>query len=121
MAYDENLAGRVRELLIDQTKVEEKKMFRGLCFMVNGKMCVNISGQELMCRIGPEAQAIAVHLDGVRACIMRGKTMTSFVYVDQTILTTSKRLKKWVDLSLAFNTEAKASPKKTKKKPRKQL
>lgn len=55
MAYDTQLADRVREYLAEFPKldIEEKKMFRGLAFLVNGKMCVNISGQNLMCRFDP--------------------------------------------------------------------
>ena len=52
MAYDTKLADRIREYLaeIPNLKIEEKKMFRGLTFMVNGKMCINVSGENLMCR-----------------------------------------------------------------------
>jgi hypothetical protein len=48
MAYSEELAGRIREALIDQKEVEEKKMFRGMCFMVNGKMCLCVSKNEMI-------------------------------------------------------------------------
>jgi len=50
MAYNEKLADRVREALAHLPEVEEKKMFRGVTFMVNGKMCVSVSGDEMMCR-----------------------------------------------------------------------
>ena len=54
MAYDEKLADRVREALADIPNVEEKKMFRGVTFMVNDKMCVSVSGNELMLRLDPD-------------------------------------------------------------------
>jgi TfoX/Sxy family transcriptional regulator of competence genes len=54
MAYDEKLADRVREALMDVPKVEEKKMFRGITFMVDDKMCISVSGDELMLRLDPE-------------------------------------------------------------------
>ena len=53
MAYDEKLADRIREVLVDVKKVEEKKMFRGVTFMVDGKMCVSVSRDNMMCRIDP--------------------------------------------------------------------
>ena len=54
MAYNEKLADRVREALADIPDVGEKKMFRGITFMVNDKMCVSVSGDELMLRLDPE-------------------------------------------------------------------
>lgn len=55
MPYDEKLADRVRKYLkqIPRIQIEEKKMFGGLAFMVNGKMCINVSGENLMCRFDP--------------------------------------------------------------------
>lgn len=55
MAYDLNLANKVREYLAEATalEVEEKNMFGGIAFLVDGKMCVNVSGEQLMCRIDP--------------------------------------------------------------------
>jgi TfoX/Sxy family transcriptional regulator of competence genes len=51
MAYDENLASRIRERLVSLTSVQEKKMMGGLVFMVNDKMCIGIIKDEMMCRI----------------------------------------------------------------------
>ena len=58
MPYNENLADRLREYLaeIPNIEVEEKKMFRGLAFLVNDKMCVNVSGDNLMCRFDPDME-----------------------------------------------------------------
>ena len=58
MPYDTHLADRIREHLVKfpNLKIEEKKMFRGLSFMVNDKMCVNVSGENLMCRFDPSLQ-----------------------------------------------------------------
>lgn len=54
MAYDEKLADRVREMIAENHKhIEEKKMFGGLCFMVNDKMCVGVEQERLMLRIDP--------------------------------------------------------------------
>lgn len=58
MAYDTKLTNRIRAYLLEfpRLKVEEKKMFRGLTFMVNGKTCVSVSGDNLMCRFDPDLQ-----------------------------------------------------------------
>lgn len=76
MPYDEKLADRIREVLITYTTdIEEKKMFRGLCFMVHGKMCVCISNDELMLRIGPEAATTALERDDCRPMIHNGRAL----------------------------------------------
>ena len=54
MSYNENLADRVREIIAEShQQVEEKKMFSGICFMVNGKMCVGVQKERLMVRLNP--------------------------------------------------------------------
>jgi TfoX/Sxy family transcriptional regulator of competence genes len=55
MAYNSKLVHQIREHLVKlpHLKIDEKKMFGGLAFMVNGKMCINVSGENLMCRIDP--------------------------------------------------------------------
>lgn len=53
MAYNETLAIRIREALSEERNLEEKKMFRGMCFMLNDKMCVCVGNDEIMCRIDP--------------------------------------------------------------------
>src|SRR5882757_5640652 len=81
MAYDEKLAQRIREALEDISNVEEKKMFRGITFMVNDKMCISVSADRLMCRIGAEKQQQVVEKPGYSEVIMRGNVMKDFVYV----------------------------------------
>ena len=73
MAYDESLADRVREALAGIPNVEEKKMFRGMTFMVNDKMCISVSGDELMLRLDPEITEQLVEENGMRPMIHRGK------------------------------------------------
>ena len=73
MAYDEHLAERIREELDDLPKVEEKAMFGGLAFMVNGKMCVGIIKDDLMCRIAPELEAEVLEKQGARQMDFTGK------------------------------------------------
>jgi TfoX/Sxy family transcriptional regulator of competence genes len=114
MAINEKTAARIRELLADQEDLEEKKMFNGMCFMVNGKMCVCVSDDQIMCRVGPDAYEAALEKEGASEMNMKGKPMKGYLYVDNDAIKTTKQLKYWVDLCLAFNKEAKASKKKKK-------
>jgi len=112
MAYNEQLADKIREALADRDlpDVEEKKMFRGICFMVNGKMCVCASGDEMLCRIGP-AYKDALEKHGVRGMIRNGKTLKDFVFVSNEAMKTKKEFDSWIAQALAFNKFAKATKK----------
>jgi TfoX/Sxy family transcriptional regulator of competence genes len=112
MAYNEDLANRIREALIARgiEDIEEKKMFRGLCFMVDGKMCVCVSADEMMCRIGPGYKD-ALELNGIRGMIRNGKPLKDFVYISPEVMKTKKEFDSWIDKSLAFNKFARATKK----------
>ncbi len=112
MAYDLVLAQRIREMLTEIPDVEEKMMFGGICFMVNGKMCMGVLKDNMMCRIDPLDYESALEKNGCREMDFSGKQMKGFVYVDETGLRTGRELKEWVALCLAFNPKAKASKKK---------
>jgi TfoX/Sxy family transcriptional regulator of competence genes len=116
MAINEKLANRIREALVDQKKVEEKKMFRGMCFMVNGKMCVCVNDEEIMCRIGPDHLEEALEREGCRPMVHNGKTMKGFVFVKEESIKSQKDFNCWINLSLAFNKKAKTSKPKQKKR-----
>jgi TfoX/Sxy family transcriptional regulator of competence genes len=109
MAYNENLAQRVREALETVPNVEEKKMFRGLTFMVNGKMCISVSGENLMCRVDPSLHDELMEKAGTREMVMRGKTLKGYLYVAPEGFKTQKDFNYWIKLCLAFNPFAKAS------------
>lgn len=115
MAYGEKLATRIREHLIDVPRVVEKEMMGGLTFMVNGKMCVGIIKDELMCRIDPELHAAALDRTGCRDMDFTGRPMRGFVMVDETGMKRKSDFEYWVNLALDFNKRAKASKKKKKK------
>jgi TfoX/Sxy family transcriptional regulator of competence genes len=115
MPYNEQLANRIREALADQPKVEEKTMFSGMCFMVDDKMCVCVSHDELMCRIDPARYEEVIDKPGVREMTMKGKPMKGYVYVSPDVIKSKKDFQYWIDLCLDFNKHAKASAKKTKK------
>lgn len=113
MAYNEKLAARIREALAHLHDVEEKKMFRGITFMVNGKMCVSVSGDDMMCRIDPALHEVCVEKNGCRSVMMRGRTYKGFVYVSNDAMKTNKDFTHWIMLSLKFNEVAKALKKRT--------
>jgi len=113
MAYNEKLADRTRELIsLTHKNVEEKKMFGGLCFMVNGKMCVGVEQERLMVRLDPEKYDEAMEKEGCKPMDFTGKIMKGYVFVDIDSLNTKKKLEYWVKLALEFNSKAKASKKK---------
>ena len=113
MAYNEKLADRVREIISEtHSNVEEKKMFGGLCFMVNDKMCIGVEMERLMVRIDPDKYDEVMEMDGVKPMDFTGKIMKGFVFVDIDALNTNKKLNYWVQLALDYNKIAKASKKK---------
>jgi len=113
MAYNEKLAGRARALLLSsEKKVEEKKMFGGLCFMVNDKMCIGVEQQRLMVRIDPSRMEEALEKEGCRPMDFTGKVMKGYVFVDADAVGTKKKLEYWIGLAIAYNEIAKASKKK---------
>ncbi len=113
MAFNENLADRVRESIsITRKKVEEKRMFGGLCFMVNKKMCVGIEKDRIMVRLDPANYKTTLEKEGCIPMDFAGRIMKGYVFVNEEALTTKKKLDYWIDLALAFNKKAKASKKK---------
>ena len=112
MPYNTKLADRIREALVHLPNVEEKEMFRGVCFMVNGKMCVCVSGDEMMCRIGADAIELALDENGVRQMVMRDKPAKDFVYISEEAFHKQKDFDHWIKLALDFNPLAKASKKR---------
>jgi TfoX/Sxy family transcriptional regulator of competence genes len=111
MAYDEKLADRVREALADIPKVEEKKMFRGVTFMVDGKMCISVSGDELMLRLDPGMTEQLVEENGTRPMVHGGKHMKGFIYISPERFRDQKNLDYWIKLALDYNPIAKSSKK----------
>lgn len=103
---------RIREMMAAQKKVEEKKMFGGVCFMVNDKMCIGVNENEIMCRIDPAIYEEALEMKGAREMTFTGRPMKGYVFVDDIGTKSQKDLQHWVDLCLDFNSKAKASKKK---------
>jgi TfoX/Sxy family transcriptional regulator of competence genes len=111
MAYNEKLADRVREALMDIRDVEEKKMFRGVTFMVDDKMCVSVSGDELMLRLDPEITDQLAEENGTRPMVHGGKHMKGFIYISEERFRGQKDFDHWIKLALDYNPKAKSSKK----------
>ena len=112
MAYDENLANRIRESFADLSNVEEKEMMGGLTFMYNGKMCVGIIKNELMCRIDPAFHDEAIEKQGCRTMDFTKRSMSGYVMIDESGMKSKKDFDYWINLALAFNKKAKPSKKR---------
>ena len=117
MAYNEKLTARLREAIADalesdKRKVAEKKMFRGVTFMVDGKMMASAGDDRFMFRIDPAKHEEVLEWNGVTPVIMRGRSYKGYVRVQEDAVKTKRELDKWVTLALDFNKQAKASKKK---------
>jgi hypothetical protein len=105
MAYDEETAMRVQELLSGRRDLVAKKMMGGLCFMVGGNMCCVVSGKGgLLIRVGPDAFERALTEPHVEPMEMGGRVMTGFVRVAPEGFRTDAMLKTWIERGLAFVT-----------------
>ena len=112
MAYDENLAQRIRVRLLNIPNVEEKEMMGGLTFMVNGKMCIGIIKDEMMCRIHPGLHEVAVEKVGCRTMDFTGRPMKGYVLVEESGMRNKNDFDYWINVCLEFNPQAKSSKKK---------
>lgn len=112
MSYHEKIANRTREIIaLTHNKVEEKKMFGGLCFMVNDKMCVGVEKDRLMVRLDPAVYEEALEQEGCIPMDFTGKVMKGYVFVNVDSLKTKKQLAYWIGLALDFNDRARSSKK----------
>lgn len=114
MAYDSLLAGKIAAYLsaLPGLEIEEKEMFRGLTFMINGKMCISVSEDSLMCRFDPELQEEVAAREGYRPMQMRGREYRGFCYVDPEGFRSRSALAYWIGICLDFNPRAKATRKR---------
>lgn len=114
MAYNTKLAVRIRTYIesIPHLKVDEKKMFSGLAFMVNDKMCICVSGDNMMCRFDPLLQEQIAEKKGFLSMVMKGKEYKGYCYVDPTGFKSKRDFEYWVNLCLDFNERARSTKKK---------
>ena len=111
MAYNEKLADKIRKALAHLPNVREKKMFGGLAFMVDNKMCITAGADRIMCRIDPAIHQEAIKRKGCHTVIMRGREYKGYVDVKEDVIKTKKDLDYWVDVALDYNKIAKSSKK----------
>jgi hypothetical protein len=102
MAYDEVLAGRIRDALGDQPGLVEKKMFGGVGFMVQGNMACGVHKDMLIVRVGPEAYDETMKYPHTRPFDLTGKAMKGWVMVEPGGFASETELKGWVAAGLNF-------------------
>ena len=103
MAYDEDLANRVRELIAADGDVTEKRMFGGLAFLVDGNMAIAASGQGgLLVRVDPDDTDALLEKPHTRPMEMRGREMTGWLRVDAEGAKTKRQLEPWVKRGVAY-------------------
>jgi TfoX/Sxy family transcriptional regulator of competence genes len=103
VAYDEDLANRIRELIAGESDVSEKQMFGGLAFLVGGNMSVAASGQGgLLVRVEPEETETLVAKPHIRPFEMRGREMQGWLRVDAEGVRTKRQLEPWVSRGVAY-------------------
>jgi TfoX/Sxy family transcriptional regulator of competence genes len=110
MAYDEDLVNRLRELLAAERGIEEKRMFGGLAFLINGNMAVAASGRGgLMVRVPPEDTTALVARDHVEPMVMAGRETRGWIRVEDPGMRTKRQLTSWVTRGVNY---AKSLPSK---------
>jgi TfoX/Sxy family transcriptional regulator of competence genes len=103
MAVSELLADRVRTLLTGEPGLSERKMFGGLCFMINGNMACGITGKnDLMLRVGPKAYEAALAEPDARPMDFTGRPMKGMVFVDAEACADAETMAAWLERTLAF-------------------
>ncbi len=103
MAYDEDLADRIGELLAGESGLTERKMFGGLAFLIGGNMAVAASGQGgVLVRVDPEASDRLVETTTARFMEMRGRPMRGWLRIDTKDVSTKRELKKWVQRGATY-------------------
>ena len=103
MAYDEALAGRIRELLASESDVTEKKMFGGLAFLIKGNMAVAASGQGgVLVRVDPAQSDALVATTNARFMKMRGRQMQGWLRVGADDVHAESDLARWVNLGATY-------------------
>lgn len=102
MAYNEELAARVRKALAGSTEITEKKMFGGLTFMLGGSMCCGIVKDDLVVRVGPDSYEDALAESNARPMDFTGHPLKGMVYVEPEGYRTDKALATWVRRGVDF-------------------
>ncbi len=102
MAHDEGLVQRIREILIDQPSIEEKKMFGGIAFMGQGNMVCGVNKEDLMVRVGKKRYQESLAQPHVRVMDMTGRVMSGWVCVDPEGCSDDTDLQRWIQLGVGY-------------------
>lgn len=116
MAHDPEFAQRIEAVFTSLgVEYEAKKMFGGICYLVDGKMCVGEQSDRLMVRYDHALDEQILSRPGARAMDFTGKPMRGYAFVDRSHLADDRVLADWIDVALSFNKKAKASRKRVAK------
>ena len=113
MAFDESLAARARAFLAAEAGFAEKRMFGGICFLLDGNMCCGVAGADLMVRVGPDGDAAAIKQPHVRRFDLSGRPMAGWILVAPGGTASAAGLKGWIARGVTF---ARTLPAKAEKK-----
>jgi TfoX N-terminal domain len=103
VAYDEELAARIRELVVGESNLTEQKMFGGLAFLIGGNMAVAASGQGgVLVRVDPAQSDALVATTNARVMEMRGRPMRGWLRVGPEDLRSKRQLARWVELGTTY-------------------
>lgn len=103
MAYDDELANRIRDAVQGERGLTEKRMFGGLAFLIHGNLAVSASGKGgLLLRIDPAETGSLVGGPHVQRFVMRGREMEGWLRVDAEALETDDELRRWVDHGVGY-------------------
>ena len=104
MAYDEGLAFRVEEMLMGRSELDEKRMFGGIAWLVNGNVAVGVFEESLICRIGPEEYKAALTKPGIREFDITGRPTKGWIMASDEAINEDNGLKYWIDKGLEFGS-----------------
>ena len=102
MAYNEQVAQRLRELFLDRDEIIEKKMFGGIAFILSGNMCCGVIDDVLMARVGPDQYQESLSRPYAREMDFTGRSMRGFVYVSLEGFKSDIELRSWVAICERF-------------------
>ncbi|NIP39606.1 MAG: TfoX/Sxy family protein [Candidatus Dadabacteria bacterium] len=102
MAYNQNLTERIESVLSTKPGITQKKMFGGLCFLLNGNMLCGIRGDKLMARVGPYNYDYALKQKYATEMDFTGKPLKGMIYVLPKGIKRKESLKKWIDMCIEF-------------------
>ena len=110
MAYNASVADRIRRCLGRRRALTERKMFGGISFLLGGRMCCGVIGDDLVIRVGPQGYQQAVGEPHARPMDFTGRPLRGFVYVAPAGYQSDKALMRWVQRAIAFVTTLPKKP-----------